>query len=983
MNLIQFAAARSARLLDFEGEMRPLVERALGLFGQPDWFADIVEGASVLWLEIFESIWDGDSQFALERFQNELRDSLQRTSEPDQPPSEAQIERVLRWVGVFSVNNATYYAAAPSGGIEKTWVTMADESVRTTHRAAAGQTVAVGGTFNVGGFELRFPGEPVGPPEIWINCRCLLAITGRPAVSEAPTDFALAGGGELEMDDEMDDEMLDEDLDEMELDEDYSNEIPWHGVLAVEGRPTGDKRQFDMDALEFASTPMPLAYQRQSDEAHKQSVVVGRIDEIWREDGGEIRARGVFNANVPEANEAIDGIIFGSHGGVSVDLDNAEVEVDMDEESEADGMAALFGTNVKLTRFTKGRIRAATMVGIPAFEEAFIALGYDFEEDLRDPETGADSADGEVGVGTDIDEEEQAIMASAMLSFSAAAPEGAQAEARRGLDWVAEGHGGDGLESATIERARKIASGAKLTDEHIKRMRSYFARHEVDKKGKGWSPDEDGYPSAGRVAWALWGGDAGKAFADAYVERMEKAASTIVVADTFRDYSMDERRKMAEEGKALPDGSYPIADEEDLRNAIQAIGRAKDPEAARQHIMKRAKDLGLESLIPDTWASLADMLDSLAAQLITVGNDIREAAGITAGATFAPGTKDGPGWITHPRPTARLRRYWTKGKGALKIRWGAPGDFNRCRRQLAKYVNPAFLAGTCANLHKDALGIWPGQHNGRFEGERSPAFALVASAAQIILEAWYFQRPEFSGPTPLTIEGDHIYGHVAAWGTCHIGIGERCVMPPHSPSDYSHFLRGVVETDQGPVRTGPLVMWTGHAGTMASAMEATRHYDNTGRAVADITVGEDEFGIWYSGRLRPSATPEDVFALKASGSVSGDWRDVMGRGNPNEMVGLIAVNVPGFSMPRVTMGMDGTRQVSLIASAGILRPRSEQSQPKFGLTAAELAMISRATADELEYRAERRERLAKVRDPEILSAAQQRRAARLAAAKTL
>src|SRR5690606_17936487 len=67
--------------------------------------------------------------------------------------------------------------------------------------------------------------------------------------------------------------------------------------------------------------------------------------------------------------------------------------------------------------------------------------------------------------------------------------------------------------------------------------------------------------------------------------------------------------------------------------------------------------------------------------------------------TFAPGTKDGPGWITHPVPTGRIRRYWTKGKGAAKIRWGMGGDFNRCRRQLVKYItNPEWLAGACANM---------------------------------------------------------------------------------------------------------------------------------------------------------------------------------------------------------------------------------------------------------------------------------------------
>lgn len=68
-----------------------------------------------------------------------------------------------------------------------------------------------------------------------------------------------------------------------------------------------------------------------------------------------------------------------------------------------------------------------------------------------------------------------------------------------------------------------------------------------------------------------------------------------------RDYSQEERERLASEGKALPDGSYPIVDREDLENAIQAIGRAKDPAAAKAHIKKRARALGLEELIPEGW----------------------------------------------------------------------------------------------------------------------------------------------------------------------------------------------------------------------------------------------------------------------------------------------------------------------------------------------------------------------------------------------
>jgi len=66
------------------------------------------------------------------------------------------------------------------------------------------------------------------------------------------------------------------------------------------------------------------------------------------------------------------------------------------------------------------------------------------------------------------------------------------------------------------------------------------------------------------------------------------------------DYSDEERLELAKKGHALPDGSYPINDIEDLKNAIQAYGRAKDQTLTAKHIVKRAKALGAEDLIPTT-----------------------------------------------------------------------------------------------------------------------------------------------------------------------------------------------------------------------------------------------------------------------------------------------------------------------------------------------------------------------------------------------
>lgn len=71
-----------------------------------------------------------------------------------------------------------------------------------------------------------------------------------------------------------------------------------------------------------------------------------------------------------------------------------------------------------------------------------------------------------------------------------------------------------------VSRARDLSNGKSLPKETIGRMVSYFARHEVDKKGKDWANRSN--PSAGYIAWLLWGGDAGKSWADGIWKKVDK-----------------------------------------------------------------------------------------------------------------------------------------------------------------------------------------------------------------------------------------------------------------------------------------------------------------------------------------------------------------------------------------------------------------------------------------------------------------------------
>lgn len=366
--------------------------------------------------------------------------------------------------------------------------------------------------------------------------------------------------------------------------------------------------------------------------------------------------------------------------------------------------------------------------------------------------------------------------------------DGMKSAARRALAWKEEGKRGGTIIGLT--RANQIVNGTNLSESTVKRMYSFFSRHEVDKRATGFSSGEEGYPSPGRVAWDLWGGDAGfswsrniaeglrkdldmykagKSFsvgdmvswdssggeasgkieyimregtlgvpntkfsiraekddpavlirvykdgeptenlvghkmselragsvkknsedmgeeydwsglndrqedqAEAYCDIVEeygqfdqssgpdgahyggasdnpfksdglKCSSCIffeenachlvsgeidpdgicklwIIAedgavDTMeddqeeddmieevqkRDYSTQQRNRMAHSGEAMSDGSYPIATEQDLRNAIQAFGRSGNPEATKRHIIRRARAMGMINLLPEGW----------------------------------------------------------------------------------------------------------------------------------------------------------------------------------------------------------------------------------------------------------------------------------------------------------------------------------------------------------------------------------------------
>jgi hypothetical protein len=516
--------------------------------------------------------------------------------------------------------------------------------------------------------------------------------------------------------------------------------VPWHGILAPEGVRSGDGRKFKEGALRHRDFPLPLTWQKISDDGHKGNVTVASIET------GEIvdnlfRSEGNFLATT-EANEVVDLIREFGRFGVSVDADDATFDVDVENEEVV---------------FTDARVCSACIVPIPAFAEAWVALGT-------------------------------------------------------------------------------------------------------------WA-DHD----AGKCACA--------------------------------------QRSESEPVEVEPD--------EELVAAVEAAG------------------------------GVAEFID------------------------VAPGrTEDGPGWLTHPVDTDRLRDYWVRGPGAAKIGWGTPGDFDRCRVNVAEYVKPQHLNGYCANRHYDALGFWPGRSAHAGESleftEAGEAMTLTAAAALKAPPEW-FEDPKFAigdgrvrelpdgqygVPITVTEEGQ-VYGHIALWQTCHIGFGETCTTAPHSVTDYAYFKTGEVSLTNGEsIPVGNLTIGGGHAAPGLKAKPALAHYDSTSAVVADVNVGEDEFGIWFAGWLRAGVTDEMVTAFKAS-ALSGDWRRI---GGNLEMIAALAVNVPGFGIPRTRVAAASEGQLSLVA-AGVVAPDPEEQPTR--VEAERIAdSLAASVAAILEERAARRAEMA-------------------------
>lgn len=153
-------------------------------------------------------------------------------------------------------------------------------------------------------------------------------------------------------------------------------------------------------------------------------------------------------------------------------------------------------------------------------------------------------------------------------------PAGVRAAAKRGLKYYEEGKAGDGFEAATADRARKIAAGEALTEEHINRMHSFFERHAGGRSKKA----KPGEVTAWDVAWLCWGGDAGRSWAAKVDAQLHKARHP----NSKGKHSADETRMYWETGGPHEISEGADFDDEHMRSDVGPVSDVRHAEGEAQ-----------------------------------------------------------------------------------------------------------------------------------------------------------------------------------------------------------------------------------------------------------------------------------------------------------------------------------------------------------------------------------------------------------------
>lgn len=655
--------------------------------------------------------------------------------------------------------------------------------------------------------------------------------------------------------------------------------IRYRGLIAPIDKLTGDRRMFAPDSLSFRTLPRPGNFQIRTSSGHAESVTVAKLERAYQGEGGWWGEGTFLDPNmVPEVPRAVY-LLKEKVIGPSVDISEVTYEIVPHPQF----------AEQSVVRFTRGKVMGFTLVAFPAFAEVEIMV-----DDL-------DSLDALTAAGVHIP---FAVNSNSWKRM----PMGA-----RDQDWNADD---------AIGRLIEWSGG------QPSKFRTAFLY--VDDKGEPTSRESYRLPIADVVDGKL-----------VLMPHAVYAAAALLSGahgglPNISDQEKDRLRDVITEIYAVFQESWndPRVKPPWLRGGRDQHGEPISTEATTDD----GNWIELPLSIPGTDGLVYSAGWCAPSETIYPDPElVRQADESYYADQGGEPNMDEPdaGKLNTAARREAARRGWAMKDGSYPIRdaehHGAE-DLSKAIRAVGRGNAPHDEIRAHIMKRARALGLADQiPENWTSEGSRQAAAAPVRPTA-----AW-FQDPELTGPTPLTVDEDgRVYGHLAAWNVCHTGIGNRCIMAPKSMAGYKHFKVGSLVTDDGQtIAVGKITLGGGHADPQLGYIPAVEHYDNSCAAVAVVTCGEDKHGIWVAGATVAGLSEERIAELRRS-PLSGDWRRINGG---LELVAALAVNSPGYPVLRASA--EDVEVDETILAAGIVVAATGREVGLDGSVCEELSQLPR------------------------------------------
>lgn len=717
-----------------------------------------------------------------------------------------------------------------------------------------------------------------------------------------------------------------------------SDEAPvpgtWRGVLAPLSvfASSRDRRLLARPGDGVPRTrplPLPLLYQDALAPGHEGGVPVGVIDRVWIE-GDLLMGEGRFDMEDERAADVARKVHQNWLRFVSVDLDDDSHEIGCIGENRALVDCASYAASDDPEElpshqgivFSDWRLMGATLVSQPAFPEAFVSSYTTTAEVEGEPLTDTSALTA-------------AAIGNTSLPFADRGRSWDAAAARKRIArWASSDGSGDKgkINWAKYGQAFLVGSGTGgvASADNIDECKMFSVRATRVSSAATTSP------AAGNSATTHTTASSASAATKQNVSAARSRISTAGTADvSSRSAALSGAETVSPhiDGPRLQTGGGRTGNRTTTRRS-NATGSGSTNDGTAPNTSKSYADsaksktasvrsVNIPSLSKGSSAGEIDLAPS-STTVTTAGASAGSSAGTAtqglACSATASTTSSEP-WSTSAGgsrefadfkfPVAdvidgQLKIIWAAVVAAASVVQGGRGGTNAPTAGLKSKLTTLYQRAAKAFDDPEIKPPWS-------NGSKTAASLIRSSTTPLAVgqfapDGWkppapWFNRPPFAEGTPWTVTGDRVFGHLAQWNVCHIGVEKRCIMAPPSQTGYAYYATRLLETKGGGIReVGIITMDTGHASLEALPAAATAHYDNTGTMAAVVCVGEDEFGIWCAGSLLPRLTDEERTRIQLS-ALSGDWRAVRGG---MELVAALAVNVPGFPQTRARAGAQGS-----------------------------------------------------------------------------